>query len=379
MTSTKNKKTFKRTENKDYINKIIAERLLLKPLFIQVPSISKKIAKIIKVTDRGLAVHFANFIPPSGPIILTGVISNYYSEIEVNVIKPVQESIFLCTANFLRISPQSRREVRYPVGGINVKRIKISQNALEIRGDTLPPECKAVMDKYTAEKSGIADYLLISPLDRKSKIHQEVARTGKTFFIADTRSMKSFDPFEDGNEDLVNLREFFGDALQAERTKMLNKNIIGRIVSPIFGPQSSDEWVPIGFIDIISKNRIEFIKLMEVKALSFEIVEKIIDAAQIEIQEDQRVIDVSKSGLRIHVKNRELIKAMTHRPDFTFTLQVPGQAAINAVGIIKTKQPLDDGSMIIGVKIHGEKTRQEHFLRYYEFIKALQEKGKTQA
>ncbi len=381
MADLKNKKTFKRTENKEYINKIISERLLLKPLVIQVPSINKKIAKIVKIVDSGIAVHFTNFIPPMGPIVLTGFINKLYAEIEVKVLKHLKESIFLCDTGFLRVSPQSRREVRFHIVNdkdVFIKRIKISRNILDLKGDTIPAEYKAVMDRFTVEKAGIADYVLISTLDKKSKIHQEVAKTGKTFFISDSRSLRSFEQSAEDNEDLINLKEFYGDSLQAEKTKMLNKNIIGRVVSPIFGPQSHDEWVPIGFIDIISKNKIDFLKIMEIKALSFEIVDSICEVNQIDVDEKQRVLEVSKSGIRVHIKNKDLINAMRHRPEFTFTMQVPGQAAINAVALIKKKNVLDDGSLVAGVKILGEKTKGDHMLRYYDFIKSLEEKAKQQ-
>ncbi len=374
MVDIKKRKVFKRTEDKQTINKLINERLLLKPLRIQLPLIDKKIAEIVKVTDAGLAVHFKNFVPPSGPIILTGLIGNYYTEIEIIVIKPIKGAIYYCNTHYLRISSQGRKEPRYPITEddiISIKRIRIPLSKLEIKGDTIPAEYKKVMEQYMKDKADIADVVNISTFERKSKIHQKVAETGKTFFIADSRLMKSFEVGNEGDDDLINLHDFYGDSLNSERRKMISKGIIGRIVSPIFGPAASDKWLAIGFVDIASKGPFDFMKLMEVKALTFEIVEGICSANQLEVNESQRILDVSKMGMSLVITHKELVNAMLHRPQFTFIIQIKGQVPIHAVGEIKMKKKMEDGSLMIGIKVQGEKGRQEQMVRYYEFIDSL--------
>ena len=176
---------FKRTENKNDIVKIINQRFLSKPLMVQLPSLEDKFGEIIKATEQGVVVLFKNFIPPNQAITLSGFIENFYSEIELTIDKSIHESVFLCRANYLRISSQRRSEPRHRVNDPNqifLKRIKISKNELNITADAIPKEYTDLLLRYQTEHKHLADSVKISPFGSGSKIHQVVYKTCKTFF-----------------------------------------------------------------------------------------------------------------------------------------------------------------------------------------------------
>ena len=87
----------------------------------------------------------------------------------------------------------------------------------------MPSQYREVMERYAKEKSDFADVVRISTFNIKSRIHQEVARTGKTCYIADSRRLESFQ--QSDNNDLIDLKKFYGDSFIQEREKMMSKEI----------------------------------------------------------------------------------------------------------------------------------------------------------
>ena len=382
MSKQNKKHSFKRTEDKKSISQIVKDRLLNKSLSIQLPLIEEKFGEIVKSVDQGIVVNFKNFIPPQSSIILTGFIDGFYTEIELKVVKLIQESLYLCKSSYLRICSQRRIEPRYKVTDHEtffVKNIKISKIDVSLQGGSVPVGYKILLERFEKENADIAEIVRIGIFGKKSKIHQEVHKTCKTYYVSDSGDDASFEHDENSNDDLINLQEFYGETLTPERKKMTDKKIIGRIVSPILGPGPADTWIAIGYIDIMSGSPLDIIKLMEIKSLSFEIIDAVRDLSVMIIKEKQKVLDVSKSGICIQVTDKDCINAMLHRPQFIFNIMIKGQAPITVTGWIRMKKKLEDGSLLIGVKLLGQSDRPDQMLRYYEYIKKLekQSKGKS--
>jgi hypothetical protein len=368
-------KNFKHTNDNKSIVNIINERLLLKPLKIELPTIEEKYAQIVKSNEHGAAVHFKDFVPPNGPILLTGFINNHYTELEIKINKVIQESLFVCNINYLRVSTQRRIEPRFNITDCSqfyAKRVKISKNELDIKGTSIPTAYKVILDRYRVSKSGMGDKFNISTFGNTSGIYKKIAKTGKSLFVPNINDVSSFVKDEETNKELIDIKEHYGLSFETERTKLIKDNIAGWIICPILGPIGADMRYPLGYIEIKSRSPLDMFKLMEVKSLSYEIVEKLRDVTMLEVIEKQRVLDVSRSGIRLLIDNKDLINAMLRRTQFTFDIIIKGQAPITVMGWIRKARLMENGSLQVGVKIQGESNRQDQMLRYQEFVTVLE-------
>ncbi len=370
------------TENKVIENKTIIqhinEKLLLKPMSIQLPQVGTKQCKIMKADIEGIGIYFENFFPPGGRFLITGFVDESTIELEIEVKELIQESFFLCNATYLRISSQRRSEPRYLIqdaAEFYIRKISISRTDIKIDRDHVPISFEIIMARYQKEKSFLGDEVIIQPFKTNSILYQEVKKTGKSVYVEDLRNDASQNK-DDANEDIISLKNFYGYKYEIEKKSLIDKNIISFIICPLFANVSNEYWIPIGYIEVRSKTPLDMTKLMEIKTLSFEILNTFLDMSVVSFKERIRVLDVSKSGLSVEISHPELITMMLHRDQFNFEIIIRHQAPITMKGLICSKKQISDKKMNIGVKIIGLTERPEQFKRYLEYIAMLEKSNK---
>jgi hypothetical protein len=351
------------------------KKLLQKSLKVNLPSLEEKKCQIVKIHEGEIIVEFQNFIPPQTPIILTGFINNHYTEIELTVTGHVKDNLYQGEPKYLRISSQQRKEPRYNIDDpeeIYIHTIKITISELNYQGNTLPVSYRIILDKYRSEKAGIANEIIFEGFEQKSDIYKEIQKTGKTLYISNIQSNEAFET--NISEDIIDAKKFFGSELNNIRRTMSSSGKIGWIICPILGPISEGNWIPICYMELFSKTPFSMEKLMEVKTLSFEIVESFREITILEIKDKQQIIDVSNSGLSFITKNDKLIDALQKRPSCICDIIIRHQAPITIMASVRMNRKLEDGTTLFGIKIEGETNRTDQMHRYHEYIKTIEKK-----
>lgn len=370
--------SFKRTADPEIIKKLVKEKLFKTELKVETKSLKDKFARIDSFEDSGMVVRFKDFIPPIGPILLTGFINQYYTEVALEVEKPLQSHTYQCKANYIRIASMKRVDARLPINGdqeVYVNYIKISNPDLSFKGGKVPVSYKILFEKYEDENKHLGNKLKITPFEETDKktIYDSVFKSGKAIFVLNANDPDSFDEHKD-NPDILNLKEYFDQGFATEQAKMVKEKKIGWIVSPINISLKEDQSMPIGYIEVTSKEPIEVYKFMEVQALSLKIVEKLHDMNILEFKDKQRILDISRGGLCIEFKNEKLIEFILLRRYFIFDIIIRMQAPITFQGWVRFTKTMEDGSMHCGIKIQGETSRPDHMKRYLGFLRQLAQK-----
>ncbi len=365
--------SFKKTNDRNMILKLINDKLLNIKLEIQLPLVQPKFAKIVKVSEDGLTVQFYEFIPPKGLLLLSSFLNGYYSEIGVRVENSIQQNLFLCHPTFLRIASQKRIEERFIIEDaevIYINKVRISKVDLDFRGKNIPVSYKIVFEQFQTECSHLGDRVIVNSFSDSDDIYDYVFKTKKTVFVENVKDQSSFEN-EIARDEFVNLKEFYSKNFQKEQTTLLRKETIGWIVSPILAQNAAGNWMPIGYIEVLSKNPLSLDVLMEVKEISLNIVSKLRDMNVFEVAAKHRILDISRSGLRVEIKDKKLMDIILHRQMMNFDIIIKFQAPITVQGLIRSTKMMEDGSMQVGIRIQGENNRQNQMSRFYHYIKEL--------
>ena len=360
-----------KTSDQSQIVKVIKERMLGRRLTVNLPGLDDHYGEIISVTDKGVLVRFDAFIPPAGTIVLSGFFAEQYTEVEIKILESLKPSVFFCRPSFIRVCSQRRMETRYEVTdpeAIHASRIRISSHELEYDGAKLPAVYKDILDSYNNKLSNLGDKVTVAPFESLEGIMGEIYRTGNTLYIADCR--EDLPAAEERNEELIDLAEFHGDACCNELIAMQQEGNIGRIICPILGPGSGKSYLPVGYIEVLSRAPLDFTALMEVKRRSLEINDCLRDSSILEIRTKQRILDISPSGMRLEINDDKAIEAILRRTTLTLDVVIKDQEPITVLGWIRSARKMPDGTLQVGLKIQGEGSRQEQMYRYAEYVKS---------
>jgi hypothetical protein len=369
----KSQTPFKRTTDEKAIRKIVNERLLNMPLAIEHPDLTPRYVEIVKYDDEGMFVFFNNFEYHEKTARLNGFISDFYFELEIIILDEGVDNYFNCKPEFIRISTQKRSEPRFRIGeehDIFVKNIIVPKNVLKIHGSSIPIAYQVLMEKYNANHQDMATSVSIGPVEDKKGVYREIADTGQNVFIADLNHESSFSIHERDDQSL-DVKSFYGENFESIRKELLDEGTAGWIIYPIAGPVSTNANFTVGYIELKNETPFDNEKLTKVKLLAREILDRLLDMETYENDNPQRILDISKSGLKLHITDKKLIEAVHHRKHFLFDILIKRQAPITVRGWIRNVRTLNDGSMVLCVKIQVEDEYRDHLPRLYEYIDSL--------
>ncbi len=364
---------FKRTTDEKAMRKIINERLLNNPLTIEHPDLTPRYVEIVKYDDEGMFIFFNNFEYHEKTARLNGFISDFFFEMEISILDEGVDNYFHCKPEFIRISTQKRSEPRFQVGeehDIFVKNIIVPKNVLKMYGSSIPIAYQVLLEKYNASHQNMAASVSISPVEERKAVYREIADTGQHVFIADLNDDSSFSIHERDDQSL-DLMNYYGENFQSVRKKLMDEGTAGWIIFPIMGQSTMNSSVTVGYIELKNDTPFDHEKLTEVKLLAREILDRLLDMETYENNNLQRILDISRSGLKLHITDQKLIEAVHHRKHFLFDILIKKQAPITVRGWIRHVKTLNDDSMVLCVKIQVEDEYRDHLPRLYEYIDSL--------
>lgn len=292
-----------------------------------------------------------------GQILNLSKILGRYIEIKCTVAGEKPGGRYLLNITDFLISQKERttERIKPPLGVVWVTNVKTNAPFIDTSFVTPPTFVKITFNEYENKLKNRFEQIKIDcfnpMLDERFTLVKE---TCKTLFIHDTSDKKSYEIVEE-EEEFINLAEegFLDINKLMHQYKM--KGILSEMIMPIIYVDQYNSGKAVGYIHIQSKSAlIEHDQVMELKILTFEMIDRIRESNFIENDGKYEIIDMSLEGLRIRITNRELKEQLRAQSSFYCDIFFKMQSAINVKCEIRFMgRDKNNDDMILGLKIVG--------------------------
>ncbi|RME92137.1 MAG: DUF1577 domain-containing protein, partial [Candidatus Hydrogenedentota bacterium] len=297
---------------------------------------------------------------------------NKYTEAHCSFISKTGESRYLLEVSLVKIALDERRHPRATVeeGQVVINNIRAARNTINASLFNIPTSVKVHFGQYEQKLAGMADEVHVKVFDTSDDKLELVRKSQKILYLPDTQDIASYIP-----EDLdtfVDYRAALGTDIGQVMDAYRKARIKSELIVPVIYLGHDGKPIPLGYIQLISKSEpIGMDKIMELKAISFELVDRIRDSNTMLINKRQPVINVSFEGLQILIQDEELQRFLIHQKGMSFDIVFKLQQPITVFTEIIYTGQLENGSLLIGVHIMGRSSRAGEMERYKEMVETM--------
>jgi hypothetical protein len=234
-----------------------------------------------------------------------------------------------------------------------------------------------VLDQFQTANSRFADQFRIDVLsiDTKDAVLKNIRNTGKTLFIEDINEPESYKAITD---DFVDVAGIYGSDLQKLIKRNVEKGIKSVIIVPVIYITEDEKSITFAYIQAVSKKDIMGIdKVIELKDMSFKLVDRIRDANTLLVPVHQQIVDISRGGAKMKITNPDLKKYIHKSRGFVFDIVFKLQAPLTIYGEIKATSTDSEGNLILGVDFEGNSSRKDEMKRFYSVLKPMEAEYKS--
>ncbi len=323
--------------------------------------------------DNTLMIVTDPYYKSEGHIIIYGL-SDKYIEIDLEIIEELGPGYFKCKIVSARRATEGRRDLRFKISPDDAvaTNFRVSKHTIEISKFSIPTGIKVVLDQFQTANSRFADQFRIDVLtiDTKDVILKTIKNTGKTLFISDVNDPESYKPLTD---DFVDVSKAYGADLQKLIRRNVEKGFKSIVIVPVIYITEDERSIPFAYMQAISKKEIMGIdKVIELKGMSFKLVDRIRDANTLLVPVHQQIIDISRGGAKMKISNPDLKKYIQKSKGFIFDIVFKLQAPLTIYAQIKTTFEDSEENLIMGVDFEGNSSRKDEMKRFYSVLKPME-------
>ncbi|MBP9042290.1 MAG: hypothetical protein BWY23_00836 [Spirochaetes bacterium ADurb.Bin218] len=309
----------------------------------------------------------------SGDIIIYGL-SDKYIEIDLEVLDQIGPGYYKCRIKSARRATEGRRDLRFKInpGEAVATNFRVSKHTIELTRFNIPTSIKVVIEQFQSVNSKFADIFRVDvfSLENKDIALKHIKNTGKTLFIEDTTNPESYKSM---TEDFVDIAALYGNDLDKLIKRNIEKGFKSIIIVPVIYITEDEKSINFAYIQAISKtDTLGLDKVIEMKEMSFKLVDRIRDANTILVSVHQPIIDVSRGGAKLKITDPDLKKYIQKSKGFIFDIVFKLQAPLTIYGEIKSITFDPNGDMYIGVDFEGNSSRKDEMKRFYDVLKPME-------
>ncbi len=308
-----------------------------------------------------------------GECVLYGL-SDKYIEVDLRLLEEIYAGYFKCEIVGARKATKGRRDLRFLLQpGIAVAtNFKLSKHTIELSKFNIPTGIKVVLDQFQSANSNFSDHFKVDILgsDVKDEILKAIKNTGKTLFVADCSDINSYKAIAD---DFLDPSSIYGSEIDKVVRKSVERGLKSIAIVPVIYTMENGRSVPFAYIRVVSKTKpFGLDKVLELKEMSFKLVERIRDANTLLASVHQEFVDISKGGAKLKITDSELKKYIEKSGGFIFDIVFKLQAPITVYGEVKNAFKNSEDELIVGVYFGGNSSRKGEMERFYDVLKPME-------
>jgi len=328
--------------------------------------------------DNTLMIVTDPYYKADGNIVIYGL-SDKYIEVDLQILEELGPGYFKCKIVSARRATEGRRDLRFKISSDDgvATNFRVSKHTIELNKFSIPTSIKVVLDQFQTANSRFADQFRIDVLsiDTKDAVLKIIKNTGKTLFIQNVSDPESYKALTD---DFIDVAGTYGAELEKLIKRNIEKGIKSVIIVPVIYITEDEKSVTFAYIQAISKKeKMGIDKVIELKDMSFKLVDRIRDANTLLVPVHQQIMDLSRGGAKMKISNPDLKKYIQKSRGFVFDIVFKLQAPLTIYGEIKSTTTDSEGNLILGVDFEGNSSRKDEMKRFYSVLKPMEAEYKS--
>lgn len=328
--------------------------------------------------DNTLMIVTDPYYKADGNIVIYGL-SDKYIEVDLQILEELGPGYFKCKIASARRATEGRRDLRFKISTEDAvaTNFRVSKHTIELSKFSIPTSIKVVLDQFQTANSKFADQFKIDVLsiDTKDVVLKTIKNTGKTLFIQDVTDAESYKALTD---DFIDVAATYGTELEKLIKRNIEKGLKSVIIVPVIYITEDEKSVTFAYIQAISKkDEMGIDKVIEMKDMSFKLVDRIRDANTLLLPVHQQIMDISRGGAKMKISNPDLKKYIHKSRGFVFDIVFKLQAPLTIYGEIKSTTTDSEGNLILGVDFEGNSSRKDEMKRFYSVLKPMEAEYKS--
>lgn len=313
-----------------------------------------------------------------GNIIIYGL-SDKYIEIDLEVVQDIGPGYYKCRIKSARRATDGRRDLRFKLaqGEAVATNFRVSKHTIDLSKFNIPTGIKVVLDQFQSANAKFADQFKIDVLsmDIRDAVLKNIKNTGKSLFIEDAGDPESYRAMTD---DFVDIALLYGNELEKFINRNIKNGIKSIIIVPVIYINEDQNPVIFAYMQAVSKTSTMGIdKVIDLKDMSFRLVDMIRGANTILIPVHQQILDISRGGAKLRITDPDLGKYIQKSRGFIFDIVFKLQAPLTIYGEIKSTSVDREGNLMIGVDFEGNSSRKDEMKRFYGVLKPMETEYKA--
>ena len=303
-------------------------------------------------------------------VILFKILARYI-QLDCTVKEAKSDFNYILTVDDIKIAKKDRGEERImaPVDLVWATNIKTSKTTIDANLFNIPASVKVNFTDYENRLRASCDYIKIDTFRSMDDKFGIVKKTQKTLYVEDTSNPESYKAM---NDDFVDYAEELDDELQRTMNEYRDQKVVSEIIVPVIYINPAEEAIPIGYVHMQSKSdKFDFEKVIQVKTLTFEMMDRIRESNLVINTNRFQVMDISSNGLKLKIDDPDLSEQLSKYPGFSFDIFFKMQSPLTAYGIIRSISRDADNNIYLGILIDGHTSRPGERERYLENVKWL--------
>jgi len=323
--------------------------------------------------DNTLMIVTDPYYKADGNIVIYGL-SDKYIEVDLQILEELGPGYFKCKIASARRATEGRRDLRFKISPEDAvaTNFRVSKHTIELSKFSIPTSIKVVLDQFQSANSRFADQFRIDVLgiDTKDVVLKTIKNTGKTLFIQDVSDAESYKALTD---DFIDVAGTYGTELEKLIKRNIEKGLKSVIIVPVIYITEDEKSATFAYIQAVSrKDEMGIDKVIEMKDMSFKLVDRIRDANTLLVPVHQQIMNISRGGAKMKISNPDLKKYIHKSRGFVFDIVFKLQAPLTIYGEIKSTTSDSEGNLILGVDFEGNSSRKDEMKRFYSVLKPME-------
>lgn len=373
------KKTDRKFEIIDFSDKIMQVlKDNIKDLVLYIKyDIEKTVVQISQILDDKNVIILTNpnYQPENNKMIVYGLLDKYI-EMDLNVTETKGPGLFKCEIKKLKRAIEVRKELRLRVKPEQVlaSNFIVSKHTIDVTNYRIPTSIKVLLDQFHTQNIHLSDIFKVNVFEENDVLLDKIRKTRKIFYLGDINNP---DIYKSESEDIMDVHELLGELLPEYIRKYNERGYKSIIIAPVNYITDSGTEVAFAYTQLISKSKLFTVEdVQQIKDMLTKLVERIKDANTVLVQTEQQIINLSKSGAKLHITDERLKKYLKTNKGFVFNIVFKLQAPVTIYGEIKNLFTDDRGNLFAGIMFAGHSSRKDEMKRYYAFLDPIIKKYK---